>query len=80
MDDYVIPIDSDNWQDLKYKNASDQIIQGSQLEEKFFEEYKKDIVSHFKTEDEVLFPFCKVLDRYIKFNSQEDLIYILENS
>jgi len=46
---------------------------------KFFEEYKKDIVSHFKTEDEVLFPFCKVLDRYIKFNSQEDLIYILEN-
>ena len=47
---------------------------------KFFEEYKKDIVSHFKTEDEVLFPFCKVLDRYIKFNSQEDLIYILENN
>jgi regulator of cell morphogenesis and NO signaling len=46
---------------------------------KFFKEYKKDIVSHFKTEDEVLFPFCKVLDRYIKFNSQEDLIYILEN-
>ncbi len=46
---------------------------------KFFEEYKKDIVSHFKTEDEVLFPFCKVLDRYIKFNSQEDFIYILEN-
>ena len=46
---------------------------------KFFEEYKKDIVSHFKTEDEVLFPFCKVLNRYINFNSQEDLIYILEN-
>ena len=46
---------------------------------KFFEEYKKDIVSHFKTEDEVLFPFCKVLDRYINFNSQDDLIYILEN-
>jgi len=46
---------------------------------KFFKEYKKDIVSHFKTEDEVLFPFCKILDRYLKFNEQEDLIYILEN-
>jgi regulator of cell morphogenesis and NO signaling len=46
---------------------------------KFFKEYEKDIVSHFKTEDEVLFPFCKILDRYLKFNEQEDLIYILEN-
>jgi regulator of cell morphogenesis and NO signaling len=45
----------------------------------FFKEYKKDIISHFKTEDEILFPFCKVLHNYIQKNSQEDLIFILEN-
>ena len=31
------------------------------------------------TEDEILFPFCKILERYLQFNSQEDFIYILEN-
>tara|TARA_Y100000385_G_C13083834_1_gene635353 strand:+ start:1094 stop:1813 length:720 start_codon:yes stop_codon:yes gene_type:complete len=46
---------------------------------KFFKEYKKEIISHFKTEDEILFPFCKILERYLQFNSQEDFIYILEN-
>ena len=45
----------------------------------FFKEYKKDIISHFKTEDEILFPFCKVLHNYLQKNSQEDLIFILEN-
>jgi len=45
----------------------------------FFKEYKKDIISHFKTEDEILFPFCRVLHNYIQKNSQEDLIFILEN-
>jgi regulator of cell morphogenesis and NO signaling len=45
----------------------------------FFKEYKKDIISHFKTEDEILFPFCRVLHSYIQKNSQEDLIFILEN-
>ena len=45
----------------------------------FFKEYKKDIVSHFKTEDEILFPFCKVLYNYMQFNTQEDLIFVLEN-
>lgn len=45
----------------------------------FFKEYKKDIISHFKTEDEILFPFCKVLHNYLQNNSQEDLIFILEN-
>ena len=45
----------------------------------FFKEYKKDIISHFKTEDEILFPFCKVLYNYLQFKSQEDLIFILEN-
>ena len=45
----------------------------------FFKEYKKDIVSHFKTEDEILFPFCKVLYNYMRFNTQEDLIFVLEN-
>ena len=45
----------------------------------FFKEYKKDIISHFKTEEEILFPFCKVLYNYLQFNSQEDLIFILEN-
>ena len=45
----------------------------------FFKEYKEDIVSHFKTEDEILFPFCKVLYNYLQFNSQDDLIFILEN-
>ena len=45
----------------------------------FFKEYKKDIISHFKTEYEILFPFCKVLHNYLQKNSQEDLIFILEN-
>ena len=45
----------------------------------FFKEYKEDIVSHFKIEDEILFPFCKVLYNYLQFNSQDDLIFILEN-
>jgi len=25
------------------------------------------------------FPFCKILEKYLQFNSQEDFIYILEN-
>ena len=46
---------------------------------KFFKEYKKDIVIHFKNEEQNLFPFCKVLVNYSKTNSQENLIYLLEN-
>jgi regulator of cell morphogenesis and NO signaling len=46
---------------------------------KFFKEYKKEIVIHFKNEEKNLFPFCKVLANYSKTNSQENLIYLLEN-
>lgn len=45
----------------------------------FFQIYKKDIISHFETEETILFPFCKTLARYSKIKQHEDLVYVLEN-
>ena len=45
----------------------------------FFEEYKKDLIQHFKTEDELIFPYCKSLYNFYYFKKEDDFLNILEN-
>ena len=45
----------------------------------FFEEYKSDLISHFKKEDNLIFPFCKSLFNYRYYKTESDLEYIINN-
>jgi regulator of cell morphogenesis and NO signaling len=45
----------------------------------FFEEYKNDLIKHFKKEDSLIFPYCKSLFNYYYYRTSEDLDYILDN-
>ena len=45
----------------------------------FFEEYKFDLMSHFKEEDDLIFPFCKSLFNFYYYKTDTDLDYIVRN-
>jgi len=45
----------------------------------FFEEYKFDLISHFKEEDHLIFPFCKSLFNFYYYKTDTDLDYIVRN-